>query len=111
MRYAIAETERRRAVQEAYNREHGITPASIVKQIDEVLGSIYERDYVTIPAVREEEERFRTQDELDRRLTGLEREMREAAANLDFERAAALRDRVRRLRKLELGVGDAGSER
>jgi excinuclease ABC subunit B len=111
MRQAINETGRRRAAQEAYNLEHGITPASIIKEIDEVMGSVYERDYVTVPVVRDEQETFRTQEELDRRLADLEREMRGAAANLDFERAAALRDRVRRLRRLELGVGDASRER
>ena len=110
MRGAIEETERRRKAQEAYNLEHGITPASIVKAIDEVMGSIYERDYLTVPAVAEDGERFRTQAEVDRRLADLERDMKEAAANLDFERAASLRDRIRALRKLELGVGGNSRE-
>jgi excinuclease ABC subunit B len=104
MRAAIAETDRRRQLQEAYNRQHGITPASIVKQIDDVLASIYERDYVTIPAAGETREEFRTQAELDALIKRLEREMRDAAVNLEFERAARLRDRLKRLRSRELGL-------
>jgi excinuclease ABC subunit B len=107
MRLAINETERRRQIQEAYNREHGITPASIVKAIDDVLSSVYERDYVTIPPEREGEEVFRSQAELDARLTALENEMKTAAANLEFEKAADARDRLKALRARELGL--AGS--
>jgi excinuclease ABC subunit B len=98
MRQAIEETDRRRRVQSAYNTEHGITPASIVKNIDDVLGSIYERDYVTVPVVKDERDAFKSQAELEAFLSGLDKEMREAAANLEFERAAGLRDRIRRLR-------------
>jgi excinuclease ABC subunit B len=102
MRRAIAETDRRRAVQEMYNREHGITPASIVKNIDDVLSSVYERDYVTVPKVAEARAQYRTQAELDAAIRALEVEMRAAAANLDFERAATLRDRLRTLRNPDL---------
>jgi excinuclease ABC subunit B len=98
MRQAIDETDRRRRVQEAYNREHGITPASIIKDIDSVLSSVYERDYVTVPKAPEERDQYRTQAELNAAITRLERDMRAAAANLEFERAASLRDRLRRLR-------------
>jgi excinuclease ABC subunit B len=98
MRNAMAETDRRRTVQEAYNAEHGITPASIIKNIDDVLGSVYERDYVTVPVKEDERQRFKTQAELDAFLTSLEKEMNAAAGNLVFERAAALRDRLKRLR-------------
>ena len=98
MRNAMAETERRRMVQEAYNAEHGITPASIIKNIDDVLGSVYERDYVTVPKQDDERQRFKTQAELDAFLASLEKEMKAAAGNLEFERAAALRDRLKRLR-------------
>ena len=107
MRRAIEETERRRRVQETYNVDHGITPASIVKNIDDVLSSVYERDYVTIPKARDERDQFRTQAELDAFIAGLEREMREAAANLEFERAAAIRDRLRRLRNPDLALAPA----
>jgi excinuclease ABC subunit B len=105
MRAAMDETDRRRRAQEAYNAEHGITPASIVKNIDDVLSSVYERDYVTVPKAPDERARFHSQAELEAFVSGLERDMREAAANLEFERAAALRDRVRRLRHPDL-AGD-----
>ena len=107
MRSAIDETDRRRGLQAAYNREHSITPTSIVKDIDEVLSSVYERDYVTISAVKDEREVFRTQAELDEHLAALEADMRAAAANLEFEKAAVLRDRVRSLRKQDLGLAGA----
>jgi len=108
MRHAIDETERRRRVQEAYNEKHGITPASIVKNIEDVLTSVYERDYVTVAKVPDEREQFRTQAELDAFIAGLEKEMRAAAANLEFERAAGIRDRLRRLRNPDLAPVPAG---
>jgi len=111
MRHCLQETDRRRAVQAAYNAEHGITPTSIVKAIDEVLSSIYERDYVTLPVAKEEAERFRTPAERDAHLASLQEEMRGAAANLDFERAAALRDRIRDLRIAGLGLAPPPVER
>ena len=104
MRNAIGETERRRALQTAYNEEHGITPASIVKDIDDVLSSVYERDYLSVPVAREEAPAFHTQAELDAHIEQLEREMRAAAENLDFERAAALRARIKTLKSRELGL-------
>ena len=103
MKSAIDETERRRALQAAYNAEHNITPESIVRQIDEVFSSVYERDYST-PALRDAKEPFRTQAELDAEIARLEHEMKSAAANLDFERAASLRDMLKTLRSRELGL-------
>ena len=105
MRAALAEMGRRRQLQEAYNLEHGITPASIVKDIDDVLSSVYERDYVPVPLVKEPQETFRTRAELEAHTAELETEMRQAAANLEFERAAQLRDRVKELKQRQLGVG------
>jgi len=105
MEQSIAECRRRREKQEAYNREHGITPTSIVKAIDEVLSSVYERDYVTIASERDERPRFRTSAERDAHLATLQEQMRKAAANLDFEEAARLRDRIRQLRVADLGLG------
>ena len=107
MRAALTEMGRRRERQEAWNREHGITPASVSKDIDGVLSSVYERDYVTIPAAEPTGPAFRTQADLDERIAALQEEMRAAAANLEFERAAVLRDEVRHLRKLEIGVSGA----
>ena len=104
MRTAINETERRRAIQQAYNEAHDITPTSIVKAIDEVLSSVYERDYLTVVDQSEEEESFRTQEELDARIKELQDQMRHAAANLEFEFAAQLRDSLKKLRKYELGL-------
>jgi excinuclease ABC subunit B len=102
MRACISETERRRALQAAYNLEHGITPQSIVKQIDDVMSSVYERDYMTPAVLRDGTERFKTQAELDAHIASLQEQMRAAAANLDFEKAASLRDDVKRLRNPEL---------
>ncbi|MEO8076115.1 MAG: excinuclease ABC subunit UvrB, partial [Acidobacteriota bacterium] len=102
MKLAIGETDRRRTIQEAYNLEHGITPASIVKSIDEALSSIYERDYVTVPA--DEGETFRTHAELETHVEALQAQMKVAAMNLEFEKAAALRDRIKKVRTRELGV-------
>jgi excinuclease ABC subunit B len=104
MRTAISETQRRRALQEAYNQEHGITPQSIVKQIDDVMSSIYERDYMTPALGRDGTERFTTQADLDAYIASLQEQMRAAAANLDFEKAASLRDDIKRLRNPELGL-------
>ena len=109
MRTALSETDRRRAIQEAYNTEHGITPASIVKSIDEVMTSVYERDYVTVGTSADEAGLFRTQAELDAHVAGLQVQMKAAAANLEFEKAASLRDRIRQLKSRELGL--AGSRR
>jgi excinuclease ABC subunit B len=102
MQAAMEETGRRRSVQEAFNAAHGITPASIVKNIEDVLSSVYERDYVTIPKAPDERARFKTQAELESFIAGLDKEMREAARNLEFERAATIRDRLRRLRNPDL---------
>jgi excinuclease ABC subunit B len=103
MKSAIAETERRRALQAAYNEEHGITPESVVRAIEDVMSSVYARDY-SAPVLPEKPETFRTQAELDAEIARLEGEMKRAAANLDFERAASLRDAAKSLRTRELGL-------
>ena len=109
MRQAISETNRRRQIQEAYNIEHGITPASIVKSIDDVLTSVYERDYVTIGTSPDGEGLFKTHGELEAHVATLRSQMKAAAANLEFEKAASLRDRIKQLKSRELGL--AGSRR
>ena len=105
MRAAISETGRRRTRQAAYNAEHGITPTSIVKAIDDVLSSVYDRDYSSIIDPREGRQVFRTQAELDAHIATIEEQMKGAAANLDFEKAASWRDQIRALRARELGLG------
>jgi excinuclease ABC subunit B len=104
MKTAIAEMDRRRALQAAYNLEHGITPESVVRQIDDVLSSVYERDY-SAPVLADNRFTFRTRADLDAEIARLERDMRQAAANLDFERAASVRDQLKTLRTLDLGLG------
>jgi excinuclease ABC subunit B len=104
MRIAISETSRRRALQAAYNEEHGITPQSIVRAIDAVMSSVYERDYLTPAATIDGTERFHNQQQLDAYLEKLQAQMKAAAANLDFEKAASLRDDIKRLRNPELGL-------
>jgi excinuclease ABC subunit B len=106
MKAALAETDRRRVRQEAYNLEHGITPESVVRDIDDVMSSVYERDYSAVPEPREARRTFRTMAERDAEIRRLEAEMKTAARNLDFERAAALRDTLKGLRTGELGLGD-----
>jgi excinuclease ABC subunit B len=102
MKLAISETDRRRTIQEAYNTEHGITPTSIVKSIDEIMTSVYERDYVTVPA--SDEDGFKTHGELEAHIASLQQQMKAAAANLEFEKAAKVRDRIKQLRTRDLGL-------
>ena len=103
MRRALDEMARRRERQTAYNKAHGITPESIVKEIDGVMSSVYERDYTRSPVAEEPIVSFKTQAELEKHLTLLRSKMREAAENLDFEQASTLRDRIQGLRKHEVG--------
>ena len=103
MRVALEETSRRRVVQEAYNTEHGITPSSIIKAIDDVSMTVYNLDYGT-PAVMEDREAYLSPAELESRIEELQAQMRQAAANLDFERAATLRDKIKTLKSRELGL-------
>jgi excinuclease ABC subunit B len=106
MKAALAETERRRARQAAYNLEHGITPESVVRDIDDVMSSVYERDYGAVPEAREARRTFKSMAERDAEIRRLEADMKSAARNLDFERAAALRDTIKGLRTGELGLSD-----
>jgi len=101
MRKAIDETTRRRARQEAYNRDNGITPESIVKAIDDVLGSVYEADYLKVPIeAGEGEEKGKTPAEIESEVAALTKQMHAAAEALRFEEAAALRDRIRYFKKV-----------
>jgi excinuclease ABC subunit B len=101
MRQAIDETYRRRAIQHAYNEEHGITPESIVRPLDMTLVAVTAADYVDLTNEAEGLPEFRTQAELDAFIGKLESDMREAAKRFEFEQAAKLRDQVRELRSKE----------
>ncbi|MBI2159395.1 MAG: excinuclease ABC subunit UvrB [Candidatus Rokubacteria bacterium] len=102
MAATIQETERRRALQGAYNRAHSITPETIRSSIRELLQTVYERDYYTVEVEAPAEETFVSPAELRKRIGELEARMKEAARRLDFEQAAELRDRIKALRKLDL---------
>src|SRR3989449_6614084 len=102
MAATIRETERRRELQAAYNREHGITPETIRSSIRELLQTVYERDYYTVEGEAPAPERFASPAALARRIAELEARMKEAARRLDFEQAAELRDRIKALRRAEL---------
>jgi len=106
MKQAIGETDRRRAIQRAYNEEHGITPQSIINNMDMGLAQIMKAEYGEIA----EEEvttmpEFTSQADLDAFLARLETEMREAAKKFEFERAARLRDNIKELREKEFLFG------
>ncbi|MEE9257027.1 MAG: excinuclease ABC subunit UvrB [bacterium] len=106
MKRAIAEMDRRRRIQIAYNEEHGITPRSISRRMDELLESVWEHDYVDIAGgVAEEEALYgeMTEDEIED-LETLRAQMREAAQKLEFERAAEIRDRILAIERRQLGV-------
>jgi excinuclease ABC subunit B len=104
MRQAIGETSRRRAKQEAYNRDHNITPQSIIKSVDMQLAAIVEADYVNVAADDAALGEISTEGQLQQVIVQMESQMREAAKKFEFERAAALRDRIRALKQRDLGV-------
>ncbi len=104
LRYAIEETNRRRAKQTAWNEAHGITPVSVRKHIGEALASVFEQDYVTVSPVKNSGIQEFVGKDLKTSIAELEKRMRTAAADLEFEEAARLRDEVKRLEALELGL-------
>jgi excinuclease ABC subunit B len=105
MKRAIDETDRRRKIQSSYNKKMNITPETIKSEIKDILGSIYESDYFKVPAVAEEKVEYELSEDAIKRL---ESEMKDAAKNLDFERAAQIRDKLKELKDkmLKLGVKD-----
>ncbi|MDO9209331.1 MAG: excinuclease ABC subunit UvrB [Deltaproteobacteria bacterium] len=102
MKKAIAETERRRKIQQAYNRKHKITPETVKKAIPDILKSIYEADYVTVPLIAEQPGDYVSVFEIPKLVSRLKKEMRAAASKLNFEKAAELRDRIKSLEEREL---------
>ena len=104
LRRALEETARRRSRQQAWNTEHGITPQTIRRDISSALQSIYEQDYVTVDALEGEETAQFIGKDLKATIAEMERKMRAAAADLEFETAARLRDEVKRLESLDLGL-------
>jgi excinuclease ABC subunit B len=109
MRRAIYETARRRRIQSAYNDQHDITPQSVRKAITSPLVKIYESDYVDVPLVAEEQQEYLSAQELAERIEQTKKEMKQAAAALEFEQAATLRDRLQALEQRALGVkSDSG---
>jgi excinuclease ABC subunit B len=107
MRRALEETDRRRGLQEDYNREHGISPKSIVKSIRGNMGGTVEEETGAVDAARvaEEELLFGSPQEIQHELQRLRKAMKQAAKDLDFETAAEHRDRIRALEQLELFQG------
>jgi len=104
IRQTLSETNRRREIQERYNQEHGITPKTVEKRITSIRDSIWEQDYVTVPTQLERVDAIPAH-EVPQLIDALRREMGEAAKALEFERAAALRDRIRELELERLRLG------
>jgi excinuclease ABC subunit B len=112
MERALAETNRRREKQLAYNAANGITPQSVKSNIKEIVDSVYEKDHVTISIGKDKsgKEEIQVGANLAAVIKDLETQMREAATNLEFERAARLRDEIKRLREMELDTLEGATD-
>lgn len=102
LRYAINETNRRRQIQKVYNKKNNITPKSIKKNIDDILESVYERDYFQYPEISEGKMKYMSQEVIDQKIKKLEKMMNTAAEKLEFEKAAKYRDQLYELQKFEV---------
>ncbi|MDP7113263.1 MAG: UvrB/UvrC motif-containing protein, partial [Myxococcota bacterium] len=106
MRNAMDETDRRRAKQVAYNREHGITPETIRKDIQDIMSSVYEADYVTVPVAADPKDPFKdlAPEDMPRVIEELKDRMLRLAKDLKFEEAAEVRDQLMELEQRDLGI-------
>ena len=106
MKRAMDEMNRRRKKQLAYNKKHGITARSIQKAVPDLLGNLCERDYVTLAKAAETPDVYVSDEDFNKTITKLRKQMKDAAARLEFEQAAQYRDRLLELerRKVELGL-------
>jgi excinuclease ABC subunit B len=104
LRYALEETNRRRTKQTAWNEAHGITPQSVKSHIGEALSSVFEQDYVTVAPIKDSSVTDLVGRDLKSSIAELEKRMRAAAADLEFEEAGRLRDEIKRLEALDLGL-------
>ncbi len=105
LRFAIDETTRRRAVQQKYNEEHGIEPATIIKSIDSDLVKMANLDYLDVPLPGQKSKLdLAAGEDIDKAISRLSKEMKDAAKNLDFEKAAEIRDRLRELKEARIFV-------
>jgi len=102
MDQAILETNRRKKIQEEHNKAHRITPQSVKKSVRNILASIYEADYFTVPIVSDPREEYIPIKDIPAMIQKLKKEMKEAASHLEFEQAAELRDKIQRLEEMEL---------
>jgi excinuclease ABC subunit B len=102
MQAAMDETEKRRMLQQAYNRKHRITPTSIKKSIQDIMASVYEADYYTVPAAKEAQADYDDPAKIPALIKKLQKEMKAAAKRLDFEEAAELRDKIKGLQEKDL---------
>jgi excinuclease ABC subunit B len=109
MRKALDETERRRELQQKYNQEHGITPQTVKRNITDLSMAVVEADYLTVPMAAADGAEYRP-EQLPEIVAALEAEMKEAARELDFEKAAQLRDRLIALKNLALGLPEKGAK-
>jgi excinuclease ABC subunit B len=105
MDQAILETNRRRKIQEEFNRRNNITPQSVKKAVKNIMASIYEADYFTVPAVSDIKEEYVPVKDIPQVIQKMTKEMKEAASRLEFEHAADLRDRIQKLEEMRLRIG------